>query len=78
MRPGSMVNVMLPGATPVETEDVSAGEIVVTAKVSLPAPALLMERVPCASPGLQGFCERKTCVALGAMMGRVKSVESGR
>src|SRR5205807_3659981 len=72
-RPGSMVNVTVDGATPLEAVAISAAEpfgiACGTAKVSVPLPILLMRTAVWATPGLQSSCAKNTVVVSGIRLG---------
>src|SRR5664280_2135409 len=68
-RPGSSVNLMDAGATPVVVSAARADVVSGTLKVSLPVPALPILSVPEASPWLQLSTARKTVVVSGCRMG---------
>src|SRR5579871_3156475 len=61
-RPGSIVKVTVPGATPETAWVVNAALVFETLKVSLPPPRLLIFRLAVAKPRWQGSCARKTAV----------------
>src|SRR5450432_1254492 len=69
-RPGSMVKVMVEGASPLDCRYTSAVPVLVaTLYVSRPLPRLLICRVPLATPRLQSSIARKTVVVAGARIG---------
>src|ERR1035437_2814201 len=69
-RPGSMVNSIVDGARPLDAvATMAVARFCGTANVSVPPPALLMLRAPCATPGLQLSCARNTVVDCGIRIG---------
>src|ERR1700684_1956801 len=72
-RPGSIVNVRLAGARPLDAVTSRAaapsGIVLGAAKVSVPPPTLVICTCACASPSWQSFCDRNTVVVDGIRIG---------
>src|SRR5580704_4151509 len=68
-RPGSMVNVIVAGTTPLDTWAIRTVPVLGTLIVNLPFPRLLIFSVPVATDGLHGSTERNTVVLAGSRIG---------
>src|SRR5580704_9585863 len=68
-RPGSMVNVIVDGTTPLDTWAIKAVPVLGTLIVALPFPRLLIFSVAVATEGWHGSTERNTVVLSGSTIG---------